>query len=105
MKEADIRHRAVPSGISLTAEDVALIKGMLARGDRQHNIGAWFSVNGGRIGEIACSHKYRDVEAAPTQLLPPSGPYASDRDTAVLMQAIAVFGRKRHKTGDCYADS
>jgi hypothetical protein len=84
-----MRHRAPPSGISLTEEDSAVIKGMLARGDRQHDIAAWFGVNGGRIGEIVCGQKFRNVEAAPTQLLPPPGPYLSGRDAAVLMQAIA----------------
>ena len=42
------RKRANPSGISLTEEDAAIAKGMLARGDRQHDVAAWFGVNGGR---------------------------------------------------------
>lgn len=44
-----MRMRAEPSGISLTGTDAAIIKGMLLRGDRQHDIAAWFGVNGGRI--------------------------------------------------------
>lgn len=82
-------HRAPPSGISLTEEDAAIVKGMLARGDRQHDIAAWFGVNGGRIGEIATGARFSQVEAAPTQLLPPAGPYLSGRDAAVLIQAIS----------------
>jgi hypothetical protein len=39
--------RAQPSGITLSVADAALIKGMLRRGDRQHDIAAWFGVNGG----------------------------------------------------------
>ena len=39
--------RAKPSGIHLTDQDAAIVKGMLARGDRQHDIAAWFGVNGG----------------------------------------------------------
>jgi len=81
-------NRALPSGISLTEEDAALVKGMLARGDRQHDIAAWFGVNGGRIGEIATGAKYADVETAPTQLLPPPGPYLSGRDAEVLIDAL-----------------
>jgi hypothetical protein len=54
-----MRHRALPSGISLTEEDAAVIKGMLMRGDRQHDIAAWFGVNGGRIGEVACGQRFR----------------------------------------------
>ena len=45
--------RASPSGISLTDRDAAVIKGMLIRGDRQHDIAAWFGVNSARIAEIA----------------------------------------------------
>ena len=53
------------------------------------DVAAWFGVNGGRIGEIACGYRFRNVEAAPTQLLPPPGPYLSGRDTAILMHAIS----------------
>jgi hypothetical protein len=42
--------RAEPSGIALNGADAAIIKGMLARGDRQHDIAAWFGVNAGRVG-------------------------------------------------------
>ena len=47
--------RAKPSGIILDETDAAIAKGMISRGDRQHDIAAWFGVNGGRIGEIASS--------------------------------------------------
>ena len=46
-------YRAPPSGVSLTEADAAVAKGMLARGDRQHDIAAWFGVNGGRVAELA----------------------------------------------------
>ena len=82
-------HRAPASGISLTDEDAAIVKGMLMRGDRQHDIAAWFGVNGGRIGEIASRHKFSDVEPVPAHLLPPPGPYLAGRDTAVLIRAIS----------------
>jgi hypothetical protein len=82
-------YRAAASGITLTEEDAAIVKGMLTRGDRQHDIAAWFGVNGGRIGEIATCAKFASVEPAPSQLLPPPGPYLSGRDAAVLIQAIA----------------
>ena len=45
----DTMSRANASGISLTAAHAALVKGMLKRGDRQHDIAAWFGVNGGRV--------------------------------------------------------
>jgi hypothetical protein len=50
--------RAEPSGITLDESDAAIIKGMLARGDRQHDIAAWFGVNAGRVAEIASSVKF-----------------------------------------------
>jgi hypothetical protein len=53
-------YRAPASGISLTEADAALVKGMLARGDRQHDIAAWFGVNGGRIAEISTGQKFRE---------------------------------------------
>ncbi len=85
-------HRAPASGISLTEDDAAIVKGMLARGDRQHDIAAWFGVNGGRIGEIASKKRFLAIDASPTQLLPPPGPYPSGRDTAML---IAVINKVR----------
>jgi hypothetical protein len=81
--------RAQPSGISLTDDDAAIVKGMVARGDRQHDIAAWFGVNGGRIGEVASGRTFRHIEPAPTQLLPPQGPYLSGRETAVLIAALS----------------
>ncbi len=60
-----MRNRAEPSGITLSAADAALAKGMLLRGDRQHDIAAWFGVNGGRIGEIATDYRFGEVELAP----------------------------------------
>jgi len=84
-----VTQRATSSGISLTAEDAAIVKGMLARGDRQHDIAAWFGVNGGRIAEIATGMKYREAEPAPTQYLPPPGPYLSGRQAAVLLAALS----------------
>lgn len=61
---------AQPSGIRLRDEDAALVKGMLARGDRQHDIAAWFGVNGGRIGEISTGAKFSDVKPADPADLP-----------------------------------
>jgi len=82
-------NRAPASGISLNEEDAAIVKGMLNRGDRQHDIAAWFGVNGGRIAEILNGTKFSEVDSVPTQLLPPPGPYPSGREAAVLIQAIA----------------
>lgn len=80
--------RAPSSGIHLTEDDAAIIKGMLARGDRQHDIAAWFGVNGGRIAEIATAQRFEEVVPASGNELPPAGPYPSGRDTAVALLAL-----------------
>jgi hypothetical protein len=66
--------RSKSPGIRLSEWD-AVVKGMLARGDRQSDIAAFFKVNSGRICEINTGHTFVAVEpAAPGELLPP-GPY------------------------------
>jgi hypothetical protein len=81
--------RAKSSGISLTAFDAALIKGMLNRGDRQHDIASWFGVNGGRIAEIATGYRFSSINSAETAELPPRGPYQSGRAAHAAMVALA----------------
>jgi hypothetical protein len=90
MKVDDMGHRANPSGIRLTEQDAAVVKAMLARGDRQHDIAAWFGVNGGRIGEIAGGRAYPTVQPVDRINLPPSGPYPSGRDATVALQALVA---------------
>jgi hypothetical protein len=66
---------------------------MLARGDRQHDIAAWFGVNGGRIAEIATGKVHRNVQAAGKQKLPPPGPYLTGRDAHAAMFALEEASR------------
>ena len=82
------RTRAQPSGIRLTPSDAAVVKGMLRRGDRQHDIAAWFGVNGGRIGEIASGKTFRSVHPTSNLNLPPPGPYLSGRDAMIALDAL-----------------
>jgi hypothetical protein len=63
---------------------------MLKRGDRQHDVAAWFGVNGGRVAEIATGYRFHWVEAAAPDELPPPGPYQSGRDAAAAMQALEL---------------
>lgn len=83
-----MRYRAKSSGVTLDEDDAAIVKGMLERGDRQHDIAAWFGVNGGRIGEIAAESRFPFVAAAPQADLPPPGPYPSGREGAAVMGAL-----------------
>lgn len=70
--------KAESSGIRLTSADAAIVKGMLERGDRQHDIAAWFGVNGGRIAEVSNGSTFSEVRAQADDL-PPPGPYLSGR--------------------------
>jgi hypothetical protein len=68
--------RAPTSGITLGYRETCVVKGMLARGDRQHDIASYFGVNGGRIGEIASGTGiYPNAQPSPEADLPPPGPY------------------------------
>jgi len=63
----------------MNAEEVALVKGMLARGDLHMDIATYFQVNQARISEIKTGKRigkrYRSVQPAPPESLPPKGPY------------------------------
>ena len=59
----------------LTAADAAVVKAMLARGDRQSDIAAFFKVNAGRISEINTGKTFVTVTAA-NDNVPPPGPYS-----------------------------
>lgn len=85
-----MRIRARPSGITLTVGDAAIIKGMLLRGDRQHDIAAWFGVNGGRIAEIATCRRFSEVASATRDNLPPPGPYRKVREAIAAIEALAT---------------
>lgn len=86
--------RAKNSGKKLAEDEVAVIKGMLLRGDRQHDIAAWFGVNGGRIGEISKGRKFLDVTPQ-AKNLPRPGPYLSGQVSESLMDE---FRKLRSKT-------
>lgn len=58
--------------MTLSSHDAKIIIGMVARGDDQHNIAAWFGENQGRVAD-ALAGKYGTLEAAPKEELPPSG--------------------------------
>lgn len=81
--------RAYSSGVRLNEQDAAVVKGMLNRGDRQHDIAAWFCVNGGRIAEIATGYKFGWVKAASTNL-PPAGPYLTVREGLETRSALDI---------------
>jgi len=75
----------------------ALIKGMIARGDRQSDIAACFLTNGGRVSEIntgnaSTGKRFAHVRPAPSDQLPPCGPYPSPYE---LLSAISAVWQAR----------
>ena len=64
----------LPTAIT-SAADAAIIKGMMARGDRKHDVAAWFGLNPGRLYDNI-RKKYADVPPAPEHMLPPPGPFS-----------------------------
>lgn len=80
--------RAEPSGRRLNEHDARVVKGMLERGDRQHDIAAWFGVNGGRVAEVATGKRFRCVAPAGAGDLPPPGPYPSGQEAAEAQAAL-----------------
>ncbi len=83
-----MNNKSVPT---LTREDVALVKGMLARGDRQSDIAAFFGVNGGRIAEINTGQKWSDVDASSVEKLPPAGPYLAGRSALKARDSLLAL--------------
>lgn len=64
--------KASRSGLTVQARDVPIILGMVDRGDRRHDIAAWFGLNQGRIKEVEDGTHGTPPLASPAQL-PPSG--------------------------------
>lgn len=64
--------RGKASGYILTKADAAIVLAMQARGDRDHDIAAWFGVNQGRVAEVK-DGKFGSVAPAPASSLPPTG--------------------------------
>jgi len=58
---------------AISHRDASIMIGMVARGDDQHDIAAWFGVNQGRIAD-ALAGKYGTTTAAAASDLPPKGP-------------------------------
>ena len=80
--------RAEPSGRRLSETDASIVKGMAQRGDRHHDIAAWFGVNQGRIAEVLSGDKHRNAPIAPRGKLPPPGPYSSGQAAHKAVRAL-----------------
>jgi len=58
--------------LALTNKDAAIVLGMVARGDKRHDIAAWYGENQARIAEVE-QGQYGNLVAAPANELPPKG--------------------------------
>ncbi len=65
--------RGKASGIALTNRDAAKVVGMVARGDREHDIACYFGVNQARIAEVK-DGSHGSLPTVPLEELPPKGP-------------------------------
>lgn len=102
--------------MSISDEEIAIIKGMLLRGDKNQSIVACFGGehNPGRIAEIsnamardyaddepALTTRARSIEAAPDDALPPPPPYPTPYDLwragRSVRQAQMVLERTKDK--------
>lgn len=87
--------------MSLDKSEIAVVKGMLARGDKQHDIAAFFGVNGGRIAEIKTGHNGAGVTPAPESELPPAGPIMSGRSA---LKALSMLQALRGLIDECITE-
>ena len=72
----------------LTAEDAAIIKGMIRRGDKVQDIAAFFGVNSRAVSNIRSGQKFAKVPAHPSVGLPPPGPYIVDESFVRFYKAM-----------------
>lgn len=77
--------------MSLNMREIAIVKGMLERGDRQHDIAAYFGVNAGRIAEVKTGARGSEVAASHPSLLPPPGPYLAGRSALHARDALLAI--------------
>lgn len=77
--------------MGLNSREISIVKGMLARGDRQHDIAAYFGVNGGRIAEVNTGARGAEALTAHPSLLPPPGPYLAGRSALHARDALLAI--------------
>lgn len=82
----------------LNNEHIAVVKGMLMRGDKQHDIAAHFRINSGRVAEIATGKIGTNVKAAPINTLPSIevGPRYIDPNSTIERQVAVLDSLRRN---------
>lgn len=72
----------------LTEHEASIVKGLLDRGDKQHDVAAFFSVNPGRVAEIKTGMRHLAVEPAAKKDLPSIAEVASGHALYRAKQAL-----------------
>ena len=87
--------------MAFNQRETALVLGMIKRGDKQHDIAAFFGVNGGRIAEVSTGNcDYPSTQPAPENELPPKAPYPSPYKSMRAKAMIEDLAREVGKTSD-----
>lgn len=69
--------------------ETQVVKGMLLRGDKQHDIASYFGVNGGRVAEVSTGDcDYPNAAPLSSDQLPPPGPYLSHFAVSSIIAAV-----------------
>lgn len=80
--------------MAFTDTEIATVKGMVYRGDNQHDIAAYFGVNQARVSDVKQGIKGAEIAAAEASTLPPPGPYLAGRsalrarDTLIALREL-----------------
>ena len=75
--------------MAFTYRETSLVKGMLARGDKQHDIASYFAVNGGRVAEVSTGDcDYPNAKIASDEILPPPGPYMTKYAISSVIETL-----------------
>ena len=75
--------------MSFSYRETQIVRGMLQRGDKQHDIASYFGVNGGRIAEVSTGNcDYPTAPAASPDKLPPPGPYVGARTVFEIKEIL-----------------
>jgi hypothetical protein len=82
--------------MALTHKDATIVMGMLARGDKNQDIAAWFGENPARIVEIENGQAFGTVSAAAATDLPPKGAVGPKARVlrAYVREAVEVLQEK-----------
>jgi hypothetical protein len=84
--------KASRSGITVSPKDLPLVFGMIKRGDRNHDIAAWFGYNQGRVAEVKDGNHGHALPASESELPPSGSPGPRARDLrAALERVISLF--------------